>query len=269
MSNSQPMQNAILSQYRTTGNLDARLRLHRDYSTNPQGWFDWYLDQLDLAPGSRILEIGCGPAALWKDQPARMDPSWQLVLSDFSPGMVRAARQNTLAHLRYANLDAQALPFPSGYFDAVLANHMLYHVPDQPRAAAEIRRVLKAGGCLYAATNGETHMTGLDELIERLAPALAPSRDQEVTRWRTSFTLENGTDLLRRSFDEVRIIRYLDDLRITAARPVVDYTLSMVANSAQELPGETITAFEAALEQELAQHGCIFIHKDAGMFIAR
>ena len=261
-------QSAIRAQYRTTSNLDARLRLHRDYSTNAYGWFSWYLDQLNLPAGSRILEIGCGPAALWKDHLARIDHSWQLVLSDYSPAMLRAARQNTLGRLPVANLDAQAIPFPTGYFDAVLANHMLYHVPDQARALAEIRRVLKPGGRLFAATNGATHMTDLDRLIERLAPALAPSRDQEVSRWRTSFTLENGSELLGLSFDQVRVERYLDDLRITAARPVVDYTLSMVANSAQDLPREQIEAFEAALEQELALRGSLFIHKDAGLFIA-
>jgi SAM-dependent methyltransferase len=189
------------------------------------------------------------------------------VLSDFSAGMLRAARQNTLGRLPVANIDAQAIPFPDSCFDAVLANHMLYHVPDQPRAVAEIRRVLKPGGRLYAATNGATHMTDLDRLIERLAPALAPSRDAEVMRWRTSFTLENGAALLHRSFDEVRVERYMDDLRIDAARPVVDYTLSMVANSAQDLPREQVEAFEAALERELALHSSIFIHKDAGLFI--
>jgi 2-polyprenyl-3-methyl-5-hydroxy-6-metoxy-1,4-benzoquinol methylase len=45
-------------------NLSARIGLHQRFSTNPESWYAWLLRQLELAPGVRVLDIGCGNAAL-------------------------------------------------------------------------------------------------------------------------------------------------------------------------------------------------------------
>lgn len=268
MSNAHNLTRAVSAQYRTNRNLDARIQLHRAFSTNPYGWFPWYLDQLDLPAGSSILEVGSGPSALWEAALQRELPAWRLTVSDFSFGMVRASRENTAGCLRYANLDAQAIPFPNAVFDAVLANHMLYHVPDLPRAVAEVRRVLKPGGRMFAATNGATNMTDLDTLVERLAPNFAPQNNPQIDRWRGAFTLENGPDILKQSFDHVHVVRYPDNLVIPSSRPIVDYVLSMQANFERAASDEEIAAFQAALDAELRSCGSIFIHKDVGVLIA-
>ena len=43
-------------------------------------------------------------------------------------------------------IDIQQIPYPDGSFDTAIANFMLYHVPDLPRAIGEVRRVLRPGG---------------------------------------------------------------------------------------------------------------------------
>src|SRR5690242_12312565 len=80
-------------QYVTASNLDARMALHAGYSTNPTGWQRWVFDQLELAPDSAVLELGCGPARLWQENLDRLPPGWRVTLADFSPGMVATARQ--------------------------------------------------------------------------------------------------------------------------------------------------------------------------------
>jgi ubiquinone/menaquinone biosynthesis C-methylase UbiE len=63
--------------------------------------------------------------------------------------MIRETRANLarLGHpFSFAQADAQALPFRDASFDAVIANHMLYHVPDISRSLGEVRRVLKPSG---------------------------------------------------------------------------------------------------------------------------
>ena len=55
----------LRSQYRTDRNLNARIALHADYSTNPYGWSRWVFDRIDLPASARIVELGCGPASLW------------------------------------------------------------------------------------------------------------------------------------------------------------------------------------------------------------
>jgi ubiquinone/menaquinone biosynthesis C-methylase UbiE len=49
----------------------------------------------------------------------------------------------------------------------VIANHILYHVPDQAWALAEMQRVLKPDGVVYLATNGRSHLRELHELEQR------------------------------------------------------------------------------------------------------
>jgi len=138
--------------------------------------------------------------------------------------MVEAARGALQADGRFgwAAADAQAIPFMTGSFDVVTANHMLYHVPDIARAAREIRRVLRPGGRLVAATNGKPHMRQLYALIRLVLPDFQPA-DSSAER----FGLENGPDLLREVFGSVRVEIYEDGLFVTDAQMLVDYIGSM------------------------------------------
>ena len=91
MSNPADPQHLQTDQYRDPKNLQARAEIHRGFSTNPYGWFRWVFDALlKLPANAAILEIGCGPAYLWKDNAARIPPGWDITLSDLSPGMVEA-----------------------------------------------------------------------------------------------------------------------------------------------------------------------------------
>jgi SAM-dependent methyltransferase len=166
----------LTEQYRDAAKLRARMGLHERFSVNRYGWHRWVFDQLDLPPHDRVLELGGGPAMLWRENGERIPAGWTVVLADLSPGMLQEARRQLRAlPLRFAlvNLDAQALPFAPASVDAVIANHMLYHVPDRQQVYAEIRRVLRPGGHLYAATNGRDSMRELAELVRRV-PGLRP-----------------------------------------------------------------------------------------------
>jgi ubiquinone/menaquinone biosynthesis C-methylase UbiE len=60
--------------------------------------------------------------------------------------------------------DASALPFEEGSFDAVIAMHMLYHLPDPAKGIAETYRMLKPGGFLAVTTSGARNMRKMYEL---------------------------------------------------------------------------------------------------------
>src|SRR5215216_3134108 len=158
-------------QYREPSNLDARIVIHQRFSTNPYGWFKWVFDTLlKLPENAKILELGSGQGLLWKENTSRIPPGWVITLSDLSSGMLDAAWRNlviTGRAFQFKEIDAQSIPFEEETFDAVIANHMLYHVPDRPKAFAEIKRVLRPGGRFYAATNGENHLREIYELVEQ------------------------------------------------------------------------------------------------------
>ena len=58
-------------------------------------------------------------------------------------------------------VDAQLIPYEKHTFNVVIANYMLYHVPDLAKALSEIRRVLQPKGRLYATTVGLNQMAEL------------------------------------------------------------------------------------------------------------
>jgi ubiquinone/menaquinone biosynthesis C-methylase UbiE len=162
-------------QYRNSGNLDARFEIHERFSTNPYGWHRWVFDQLNLDEHARVLELGCGPAYLWTKNSWRMPQGSAIALTDFSAGMLDDAR-NALAedqdHFSFHQMDAQELNFDNGSFDAVIANHMLYHVPDRSAVFAHVRRVLADNGTFFATTNGNSVPTlGTPHLLKRKSTA--------------------------------------------------------------------------------------------------
>jgi len=185
-------------QYKSADHLEARIRLHRDYSVQSQDWQRWVFDQLSLANGERVMEVGCGPASLWRENRDRLPADLSVVLGDLSWGMGIQARQNLARApgFRFLSVDAQSLPFPNAQFEVLIANHMLYHVPDLPRAVTELRRVLKPGGRLFAATNGLKHMQQLFDLVYEFDP-----RAQRAEDFQQRFCLENAAEVLGQAFE--------------------------------------------------------------------
>lgn len=252
----------VKEQYRTPSNLHARIRLHARFGTNPYPWPEWIFDHLQVGSEASLLEVGCGPAALWQPNLARIPARWSLTLTDLSPGMVRQA-QTALSGLKqaaFAVADAQDLPFADAQFDAVLANHMLYHVPDRGRALAELRRVLRPGGRFYAATNGQRHMVEVYELARRYAPAYA-ARIGDAAR----FTFDDGFAELGRVFDDVQLHAYDNRLVVTDAAALADYMLS---GAPVAIPEAEATRFREWLQAEFARSGRVEIRTESGLFAA-
>jgi SAM-dependent methyltransferase len=177
--------------------------------------------------------------------------------------MVHQAHLN-LCHsphpFEFAVLDAQAIPFPGEGFDAVIANHMLYHVPDRAQALSEIERVLKPGGRLVASTVGEAHLRGLQALVSRFDPDEASESSAA-----NPFTLENGGAQLSPWFSGVTIRRYEDALAVTEAAPLVEYVLS---ESTRMMGDQRIRFAEHVGQEMVSRGGAIHITKDSGIFEA-
>ncbi|MDQ2653757.1 MAG: class I SAM-dependent methyltransferase [Chloroflexota bacterium] len=147
----------LVEQYRDGRNLEARIRLHAQFSANPVGLHPWLLAQIDVPPQASVLELGCGVGSFWVTNRDSTPPGWRVTLTDISPGMVREAelRLGDCPGFTFATAAAEALPFPDATFDAVFAHFMLYHVDDRPLAIREMARVLRPAEAVVSPENGQ------------------------------------------------------------------------------------------------------------------
>jgi len=258
-------QDYLKNQYANADNLNVRIRLHEAFSTNKQGLQPWLFDQMAIAPGMHVLELGCGPGNLWLENLDRIPQDAEIVLSDFSEGMLEQA-QAALAEadpcFDFKVIDAQDIPYEDDTFDEVIANHMLYHIPDRRKAFAEVRRVLKPDGRFYASTGGKAHMQELHELMGHF--------DDSLFSWGKSaaaaFCLENGLEQLIPYFGQVSMRRYDDDLLVTDADMLLAYILSgrLTLDEKEQAKLETFVRQEVAASPQ-----GFFITKESGIFEAQ
>ena len=189
-------------QYRDSSKLTARANLHSRYGTAPTPWFSWLVQQIAWRRDAVVLEVGCGPGWIWEQARHGVPGDLQLMLTDLSIGMVSEAVERTRAsfgEVDGAVVDAQCLPFADQTFDVVVANHMLYHVPDPAVAVSELRRVLRDDGVLLASTNGPSHLRELDEISSEV---FGPRR---LPRYMEAFGAQNGAEILAREVPERRM----------------------------------------------------------------
>ncbi len=253
-------QKDVKEQYASAGNLNTRISIHQKYSTNKMGFGNWIFSNYKITLGMKVLELGCGTGEMWKGHEDLIKACDRLILSDFSEGMLENAKANLgdCAGLEYRLIDIQSIPYDDETFDVVIANMMLYHVPDIVRGLSEVRRVLKKGGAFYCATFGE------HGIIEFLSKALnAYGVEDNVNK---NFTLQNGKEILDPFFAEVQKLDYEDSLAVTNLDDLIDYIYSLSSmTSLSSVPKDEIRGVLA----KYVVNGVLTVPKEYGMFCCR
>jgi SAM-dependent methyltransferase len=157
--------------------------------------------------------------------------------------------------------DASALPFEEGSFDAVIAMHMLYHLPDPEKGIAEMFRVLKPGGFLGVTTNGAGNMRKMYELTTVFG---SPPSDPAST----AFGFDAADRLLRSQFGNVTMAPHPARLRITEPEDVFLALTSYPPGDGASEPelAEFRNAIATAFEQG---NGVLEVEKEVGLFLSR
>jgi SAM-dependent methyltransferase len=259
----------LTQQYNNAQKLESRIQIHERFSINKYDWQRWVFDHFNKPSQGNVLEIGCGPGMLWLKNADRVPEQWNITLSDFSSGMLQEAQNNVrnIPHpFTFQVIDAQSIPFEDHHFDMIVANHMLYHVPNRAKALAEIRRVLKPGGHFYAATNGKRHMQEVREFVVSFDPSLAARWDIASPASLNGFRIENGNQELSAYFSNVILHLYEDGLIVTEAEPLVAYILSTLFG--KNLIADRVEQFTQVIKEEIARNRAIHITKETGLFEA-
>ena len=143
-------------------------------------------------------------------------------------------------------------------FDIVIANMMLYHVPDLAKGLREVSRILKDDGSFYCATYGENGMmTYINSLF----------RDYQVqNQVNRNFTLQNGEEELCPFYSDIKTALYKDSLEVTDVEDLVDYIFSLTSmTDLRRIPREEV---RRVLENNMI-NGILYVPKEYGMFIAK
>ena len=245
---------AVEKQYATADGLNARIRLHQKYSVATESYDDWIAKHYRIRAGEKVLEVGCGTGSIWRNAQQYLPDGASLILTDLSEGMLEAARSVVPAceRISFEQADLQKLPYADHSFDLVIANMMLYHVPDLERALGEAARVLKPEGRFVCATSGENSVGNW------LVDVLGAGDVRAV-----SFTLQNGEKQLRNYFGCVQMDMRQDALRVTDVDDLAAYVLSMTSFSfVRAWPYEQL---KEKLTQQMVE-GVITVPKENGLF---
>jgi len=108
-----------------------------------------------LPTGASVLDVGCGAGLDTLIAAERIGPEGQVTGIDFSASMLRRARQSVLEsglkNVVLSQAAAEALPLTDGSIDVALVNGIFNLNPARAQLFAELGRVVKAGGTVFAA----------------------------------------------------------------------------------------------------------------------
>jgi streptomycin 6-kinase len=134
---------------------------------------DVAIDALRSLAPAHVLEVGCGTGDVTERVQREVAPA-SLIAVDRSARMVELTRARGI-DARVA--DITALPFEDACFDVVLANRVLYHLPEIDTGVTELARVLRPGGALVVITYAPHH---LQELYDALRPRPDDGHDDGI-----------------------------------------------------------------------------------------
>lgn len=267
------MEKSLKSQYENASNISARIRLHKEFSTNQQGWFPWIYEtgilpkiQANDSKTERleILELGCGEGSLWMENKHLLPENVRITVSDISEGMIRDIRRNLGMDERfsYETFDCHKIPAQANSYDIVIANHLLFYCEDIAQVCQEVKRVLKPDGIFLCSTYGSKHMQEITHLVQNFDSRIILAAENLFDR----FGLDNGEEMLSEFFEHIDIIRYEDGIIIDKADPLIEYILSCHGNQNQYLL-DRYQDFRQYVKKQVKNS--YHITKEAGYFLCK
>jgi ubiquinone/menaquinone biosynthesis C-methylase UbiE len=224
---------------------------------------EWLVDQVDPQPGQTVLELTAGPGETGFLAAARLGPTGRLISSDFAPAMVEAARrragEQSLDNVECRVLDAQQIDLPDASVDGVLSRFGMMLVPEQQRAIAEIRRVLRPGGrCAYATWGMPEHNPWIFQVVVALLQnGVTPPGDAFAPGGLFSLATADSNRALAASggFTDITVDELTGTMRFDGPDDYWTHITAVagpVAELVGSLDGDQVNAIRSTLEPSLS-----------------
>ncbi len=148
-------------------------------------WKRFTLSMTGLRPGQRALDVAGGTGDLAVGLARQVGDRGLVVLTDINSSMLSHGRDRLIdagvvGNVRYAQANAEKLPFADSSFDCITIGFGLRNVTDKPAALASMRRVLRPGGQLLVLEFSRPVAPGLKSLYDAYSFKVLPLLGQLV-----------------------------------------------------------------------------------------
>lgn len=155
-------------------------------------WKRITIEMSAVRAGHKVLDIAGGTGDLAAKFAARVGPEGTVILADINDSMLRVGRDRLLdrgivENVRFAQADAQHLPFPDNSFDLVSIAFGLRNVTDKDLALRSMLRVLKPGGRLLILEFSKPQNPLIEKLYDGYSFNLLPKLGQLFARDENSY----------------------------------------------------------------------------------
>jgi len=135
----------------TTDDLARRINIHSQFGSRDID--QWMLEILDLQPGIKILDVGCGSGKQCFSFFHHLQGNVQITGTDVSESLLTDAREKNKAiddavDFRFLDFN-QRFDLPENHYDLISACFAIYYAQDIPFTLSEMHRLLVPGGRLF------------------------------------------------------------------------------------------------------------------------
>ncbi|HEX5480174.1 MAG TPA: class I SAM-dependent methyltransferase [Dehalococcoidia bacterium] len=250
------------------GRVESPLDVIERYATDVEAGIETLLSAVGeaLPAGGRLCELGFGSGWLLQKMVGRW-PAARVIGLDLSAAFVERAQREVGDRAAIVRGDMDALPFRDGALDVAITCWTLYFMHDIDATLREIRRCVRPGGRVIAATVAADHMHELPALIDdAVRAALGREPEPDIG---ARFDLASGAAYMQRNFAHVELREWRGEMVL----PDVGTTMLLWPNYGPQLedPGEDAaarTAFEHAVRGVIEREGALRMMRHDGAFVA-